>query len=318
MEEAAEACHLGPPPGMKVTGFETHAYGVTALVVSRLGSGEPHAGGEFVYRSRDLRHWEYLHVMHSGNWSGRPGKNPVDTGEMWECPDFFALDGKHVLLYSTEGKVIWEVGEYDTKELKFHPQKQGLLDLGAYYAPKACLGLMASGFCLDGFRRSGPKQSIGQRGGRSDGVAAVLNVNSQGELEMNVVAGIDQLRSPVAINRRVEPVTQISGSMRGLSGEVGGSFSATGSPVILLISAHPDMLIRLGSQGTSLFIDDQVLPMKTAPNERVKFSVYLDGSIIKVSSTIASHSRSASIRPEQPRHQRSSPSCHRIRQSRWN
>ena len=201
---------------------------------------------------------------------------------MWECPDFFALDGKHVLLYSTEGKVIWEVGEYDTKELKFHPQKEGLLDLGAYYAPKSMLAPDGRRILFGWIPEKRPEaeyRAAGWAGAMA--LPRVLNVNSQGELEMSVVAGIDQLRSPVAINRRAEPVTQISGSMRGLSGEVGGSFSATGSPVILLISAHPDMLIRLGSQGTSLFIDDQVLPMKAAPNERVKFSVYLDGSIIE-------------------------------------
>jgi len=40
----------------------------------------------------------------SGKWTGRESTNPVDSGEMWECPDFFPLGSKHVLLYSTAEK----------------------------------------------------------------------------------------------------------------------------------------------------------------------------------------------------------------------
>ena len=55
---------------------------------------------------------------------------------MWECPDFFPLGKKHVLLYSTAGGVYWETGELDPKELVFHSEKRGILDHGAYYAQK--------------------------------------------------------------------------------------------------------------------------------------------------------------------------------------
>jgi len=51
----------------------------------------------------------------------------------------FSARKKHVLLYSTAGEVIWEVGELDSKELVFHPQKRGVLDHGAYYAQKTQL-----------------------------------------------------------------------------------------------------------------------------------------------------------------------------------
>ncbi len=58
---------------------------------------------------------------------------------MRECPDFFPLGKEHVLLYSTAGRVIWESGVLDPKELVFHSERRGILDYGAYYAQKTQL-----------------------------------------------------------------------------------------------------------------------------------------------------------------------------------
>ena len=109
-----------------------------------IASGIPNVGGNILlYRSSDLRTWQYLHPMVQGQWSGTPGSNPVDTGEMWECPDFFPLGtgGKHILIYSTQGRTIWQSGVLDRSTMLFHPERTGELDYGkgAYYAPKTQL-----------------------------------------------------------------------------------------------------------------------------------------------------------------------------------
>jgi beta-fructofuranosidase len=105
-----------------------------------IGSGIKGAGGRaLLYRSKNLRDWEYLHQLASGKRNGKQTNDSVDAGEMCECPDFFALGKKHVLLYCTERKVYWESGELDPKELVFHQEKRGLLDYGAFYAPKSQL-----------------------------------------------------------------------------------------------------------------------------------------------------------------------------------
>ncbi len=119
-----------PPAGMEVTGFRDPSpwrdqqdrqwYMVVA-------SGEKGIGGNvLLYKSADLRHWQYLHPLAQGKWSGKPGPNPVDTGEMWECPDFFPLDGKHVLIHSTEGKTIWQIGTLDRAAMLFHAESEGI------------------------------------------------------------------------------------------------------------------------------------------------------------------------------------------------
>jgi beta-fructofuranosidase len=96
-------------------------------------------GNVLLYRSSDLRSWQYLHPLAQGKWNGKQSANPVDTGEMWECPDFFPLDNKHVLIHSTEGKTMWQIGTLDRVTMLFHAESEGLLDHGAYYAPKTQL-----------------------------------------------------------------------------------------------------------------------------------------------------------------------------------
>lgn len=51
-------------------------------------------GRVILYRSADLRQWEYVGVLAQSDGS---------LGFMWECPDFFELDGKHILLISPQG-----------------------------------------------------------------------------------------------------------------------------------------------------------------------------------------------------------------------
>jgi len=134
---------IQPPNDPKLTGFRDPFlwhHENAKLWYLGVGSGQVKVGGRvLLYRSKDLRNWEYLHPLATGHWTEKENTNPVDSGEMWECPDFFPLGKKHVLLYSTAGQVIWEVGELDSKELVFHPQKRGVLDHGAYYAQKTQL-----------------------------------------------------------------------------------------------------------------------------------------------------------------------------------
>jgi beta-fructofuranosidase len=57
-----------------------------------IGSGIRGVGGAaLLYRSSDLCQWEYLGPLPVGDRS---------RGEMWECPDFFRLGGRHVLAVS--------------------------------------------------------------------------------------------------------------------------------------------------------------------------------------------------------------------------
>ena len=131
---------------MRVTGFRDPApWREPSLAGGQwpaaVGSGtKEHGGCVLLYKSPDLQTWEYLHP---GSLVAQPQEggatNPVDSGDMWECPDLFPLGNKHVLIYSTQGKVFWKTGELDPKDLVFHEQQSGMLDYGSFYAPKTQL-----------------------------------------------------------------------------------------------------------------------------------------------------------------------------------
>jgi beta-fructofuranosidase len=145
---------LTPPPGMKVTGFrDPSPWRDGDSWYTIVGSGIAHQGGMvLLYRSADLRTWEYLHPLFEGKWTGKVSSDSVDTGEMWECPEFFPLVDlvtkveKHILIYSTEGKVLWNSGTLDREAMRFHAEQTGELDYGrvgtsrvTFYAPKTQL-----------------------------------------------------------------------------------------------------------------------------------------------------------------------------------
>lgn len=73
------------------------------------------SGAILLYRSQDAVHWELLSTLDA--CQNRYGK-------MWECPDFFPLDGRHVLLVSPQD--MQGIG------LEFHPGNANVCILGAY------------------------------------------------------------------------------------------------------------------------------------------------------------------------------------------
>jgi beta-fructofuranosidase len=87
-------------------------------------------GAALLYRSRDLIEWEYLHPLCVGDQTA--------TGTIWECPDFFQLGDKHVLLISPIPlrKTLYMVGTY--ADHRFTPERIEVLDAGGhYYAPQS-------------------------------------------------------------------------------------------------------------------------------------------------------------------------------------
>ena len=102
-----------------------------------------HGGWFLLYRSSDLIHWEYMHVM---------AANENRIGLMWECPDFFELDGEHVLLGSAQDMLpkgfeyhngngtFYLTGDYDPESERFAEKDNHSIDYGIdFYAPQTIL-----------------------------------------------------------------------------------------------------------------------------------------------------------------------------------
>lgn len=87
-------------------------------------------GAVFLYRSSDLLTWEYLHPLLIGD--------KKRNGGIWECPNFFKLGDKWVLLVSAHVEVAVDIVLYfvgDFENHQFTPTYEGVLDYGQLYAP---------------------------------------------------------------------------------------------------------------------------------------------------------------------------------------
>jgi beta-fructofuranosidase len=88
------------------------------------------------FRSSDLRNWTFDGIAAQRSGTER---QPVWTGTLWECPQIFAIDGRHVLVTSVWADdvlhhVAYGVGRY--QDGRFNAESWGQLTYGtSYYAP---------------------------------------------------------------------------------------------------------------------------------------------------------------------------------------
>lgn len=194
-QRPAQTIVADPPPGMKVTGFrDPSLWRQGEYYYMTVGSGEAHKGGcVLLYRSRDLKTFEFQHRLVGADWNGASAE---DGGDMWECPEFFPLGDGHVLIYSTEGRAHWVSGKLDTDTMTFHPARQGLLDTGAFYAPKTQLdahgdrilwGWVQETRSPDAFEAAGWAGMIS--------LPRRLRLDADGQLRMDIPAVTNQLRA---------------------------------------------------------------------------------------------------------------------------
>jgi beta-fructofuranosidase len=121
-----------PPPGLSIVGQpwdfrDPWLWREDGNWYALIGSGLRDQGGTaLLYTSPDLLHWRYLHPLLVGNRE--------ETGEVWECPNFFPLGDRHVMLVSVQPEFLYTYyfsGAY--AGLRFTPQVIGKLDHGGYF-----------------------------------------------------------------------------------------------------------------------------------------------------------------------------------------
>jgi beta-fructofuranosidase len=275
-----------PPPGMVVTGFRDPCpwrEGDTWYL--GIGSGERGVGGcVLLYRSKDLRQWEYIHKLAQGKPNGKVAVNPCDSGEMWECPDFFALDGHHVLLYSSENKVFWTTGEYDTREHVYLPIRTGVLDqAGAYYAPKSFVAADGRRILWGWIRETRPEAQFAAAGWAGVmSLPRVLTVNRDGQLEMNPAAECEKLRGAAVsafltaegpLRRKLDSLRrEVRISLAGSSRMIAVRLLTGGERVWELVVNVPESLATCGD-------DSFALPRAPWSNDALR--ILIDASVIE-------------------------------------
>ena len=101
------------------------------------------SGAVLLYQSADGLKWDYVRTLDACH---------NQYGKMWECPDFFPLDGRQVLVTSPQemypiglefhagNNAMCLIGNYDSKSMEFHRQTVQAMDYGLdLYAPQTLL-----------------------------------------------------------------------------------------------------------------------------------------------------------------------------------
>lgn len=108
------------------------------------GRHKDNGGSIELFESEDARHWTFVTVLDASR---------DEYGLIWECPDFFSLDGKQILLVSPQSigptddpeirpgyAALALMGSYDPQNHRFTRESVRLLDAGMeFYAPQTTL-----------------------------------------------------------------------------------------------------------------------------------------------------------------------------------
>jgi len=286
----------GPPPGLDVLGFRDHSVWKDGQTWYQLiGSGIPGVGGTaLLYRSADLRSWEYVHPLCIGVAS--------ETGEMWECPDFFKLGDQHVLIVSPIPlrKSLYFVGSY--REQRFEPRSQGVIDDGGcFYAPQSFTDAQGRrimfGWLWEG-RSENAQRAAGWAGVMS--LPRVLSAMPDGRLAMQPAAELETLRRQHSrlTNLTLEPSDTRVLEPAGKALEINASIRIDAAEqVALKVRCSPDGAEQTAIEydGRSLVVnrerasldpdtdrDRHATALALGPGEPLRLRVFVDRSVVEV------------------------------------
>ena len=271
---------------------------------------------DFVFRSGDLQHWEYLHPFVEGNRFRLDG----DDGA---CPYFWPIGSgelrRHILLYFSHmsgGQYL--LGDYDRAAARFHVTAHGKFNFGAFrpagvHAPSATPdgagGIVAIFNMNPGLPTAGWNQIMT--------LPRRLSLAGDDELAIEPAGDIASLRGAhTRIGDRAIPANRET-LLEGIEGntfELGVEIDTRGAPMVELNVLrspdrqeltriafyrergyrHPlseragaDSLISIDSARSSILPDalsraPETAPVYLDPQERLKLRVFVDRSVVEV------------------------------------
>jgi beta-fructofuranosidase len=275
----------GPPPELDTLGFrDPFIWRDKDVWWMVLGTGIAGRGaGVLLYRSLDLVDWTYL---------GPPfmdGDSALDT--VWECPNFFRLDDRWVLIVSVLGGtgVRYFIGDFDGR--RFTPAQQGWVDHGeVFFAPQTFVddaGRRLMFGWLEEARTVAAQRAAGWSGVMT--LPRVLSLSPDGTLCTEPAPEIEALRgsalnvgAPLPLACELRATYQVAGQAVGFALRS----PADGSKVARIgYDPQTRMLFfeGVGCAPTALMDGEvQQAPLALAPRERLDLRVFVDHSVVEI------------------------------------
>jgi beta-fructofuranosidase len=294
------------PPDLDLVAYRDHSvWREDGMWYQLMGAGIVGAGGAaLMYRSPDLRRWEYLGPLLAGDLRQR---EPLWTGTMWECPAFFPLGDRHVLLIS-----VWDQGQlhYTAYFLgtcagqRFTPEHLAMLDYGdrLYYAPQTLLDDQGRRIIF-GWIPEARSNEAQMRAGWSGvmSLPRVLSLDAAGRLH---IAPVAELQSARGARHHLEEMRLtaegVAPDARGEALEILAEIDlGDAAEVVLKVRCSPDgaeeTIIRYDRAAARLSLNreraslddttertEQGGRLDLAPGEPLRLQVFLDHSVLEV------------------------------------
>lgn len=294
--KAPEPVIAVPPAQFEVNGFRDPSpwrqgewwYTVTASGLANKG------GAVLLYRSRDLRNWEFMHILAQRDRAGRAAFDSFDPWEVWECPEFFPLGDWHVLIFSTAGKTYWQTGKLDEKTMLFHAEQAGILDYGSFYAAKTQLDKAGNRIVWGWVPETRPLEEFKAAGWAGlMSLPRTLSVAGDGRLRVRVADAVSQLRGreqslsftadEEGNRRQIDAlrIAQCCGELYVKARRGAEPFAlalagtAEGAGSWMTIGYHPD-------HRDQVWIDGRPLSLSLENTDELELHLYVDGSVIEL------------------------------------
>ena len=253
-------------------------------------------GVVLLYRSANLTNWEYLHPLYVGA-RARNGAN-------FECPNFFPLEDKWVLIVSAEAgpgapiATLYWVGSFEDQ--RFIPEVEGVYDAGYSYASHCHEDGQGRRLIYSWIREA--RSADLQRAARWSGVQAIpraLSLDERNRLCSEPVAELKALRGAhhhFSAGELSESLLPVSGLALDIEAEFDPSRSETCG---IELARSPDgkekatitydaraqalrVTRQYASAGSELESQAQGLAHPLDPGENLKLRILLDGSVIEL------------------------------------
>ena len=252
-------------------------------------------GAALLYRSDDLRDWEYLNPLFVGD-KARHGYN-------FECVNFFPLGDKWVMLISSmfAGKIMTVlslVGRYEN--YRFFPESETVYDAGYGYAPLTHVDEQGRQL-IWAWIREGRAPEAQKKSGWSgvQAIPSVLSLDSKNRLVSQPVPEIETLRRD-GFHATAGDLTEDVLPIRGLALDIEAVFdseaaetcgieiarSSDGGQYTAIIYDRAAATLRVTRQYAN---DDSVIDSEAQgmahvldPGEELELRILLDASVIEI------------------------------------